>query len=164
MRSSLVCLVVLVLFAGCASEVSEIPDALRYSKTAAGIPNAAFIHGTNRKDTFPFGDDHTACIMSIDGRTIKDERKRWNEDIPLEPGNRKIEVLYYHAAFITGVTFFLDVAPRKRYELRFAEEKNKGIDFWIVDLATGSPVTDVSRGLLINGAGEGFIPIIIPIK
>ena len=154
---------VVLLMSGCAT-VSEIPDELRYSRKAEDITNPAFIHGSNHKDAFPLFDDHTACVMAIDGRTIKDERKRWNQDIPLEPGDRKIDVVYYHGMFITMATFDLEIKPGAKYEIRFKEEGNQQVDFWLVDLAVGTPVTGVSRGLITGGSSGGFVPIFIPMK
>lgn len=157
----LVLLSLLAVLSGCQS-VSEIPPELQYSRKASDIQNPAFIRGTNRKDAFPLFDDHTACVMTIDDKSIMDDRKKWNQELPLEPGHRPIEVLYYHGAFITKARFVLEAKPGAKYEVRFKVGK-QAVDFWIVDLATDTAVTGIERGIM-SGGGGGYVPIFIPVR
>ena len=152
----------LLLLGGCTAPVSQIPPELIYSRSSADIANAAFIRGTDRKDKVPIFDHHTGCVMSIDGKSVRNERERWKEALPVEPGERTVAVLYYHGVFIAKTEFTFVFEPNTHYEVRFQENGRKSVDFWIVNLKNETPVTGIERSSMMGGTGGGFIPIIIP--
>lgn len=156
--------IVAAFLAGCTSPVAQIPPELIYSRKAADIPECAFIRGTDRKDNVPIFDHHTGCVTTIDGKRIMEERKRWSEEIPIEPGSRHIGVFYYHGAFMAKSVFDFDALPNTRYEVRFRESGTQFVDFWIVQLSSEKPVTDVKRGTMTGGGRDTFVPIFIPMK
>ena len=145
----------LVLVAACAS-VSDIPAQDLYQPPPPGA-SAALLKGSNITETGLWGSDHRGYALMIDLKSIPDAADHWNEPVALSPGWHTIGAEYRYSNFIAraylpfeakaGTTYQLMIKPG----LEDTPEARRYNDFWIVDLATGKPVTPVHHQQTTGG-------------
>ena len=163
--SRVLLLSVLLTLAACAS-VRQIPPELQYAPQVDGFSLMASIKGSQTERHIL--DDFTAYVIAVDGKRVMALRKGWNAELPILPGARTITVAFQRGAFNAQADLSLDAAAGSKYEVQFVSDVGLGFDdantycdFWIIDLATQKPVTEVRRGI-IGGGGQTAVPIFIP--
>jgi len=154
---------ILLLVVGCAT-TPEIPPELQYVLPSGSSESLATITGS--QEDIALLDDLTAYVIAVDGKRVMAERKGWNEPLPILPGTRRITAAFQRGVFNTKAELPLEVVAGATYQIRFSSDvalygSNTYCDFWIIDVVSQKPVTEIRRGL-IRGGGETMIPIFIP--
>ena len=162
--SRVLLLSVLLTLAACAS-VRQIPPELQYSPPVDGSSLMASIKGSQIERHIL--DDFTAYVIAVDGKRVMALRKGWNVELPILPGSRTITIAFQRGVYNAQVDLSVDATAGSKYEVRFISDVGLGFydantycDFWIIDLATKKPVTEVRRGI-IGGGGQTAVPIFI---
>jgi hypothetical protein len=101
-------------------------------------------------------DNYTAFISAVDAKPVAAGREGWATPIELKAGRHQLTVEFRRGVFSARTLLEVDVKPDASYELRFTSDaelfgKNSYCDFWIVDLATGKPVTGVMKASVAKG-------------
>ena len=94
-----------------------------------------------------------AFVFAVDDKRVESGKDRWNVPIPLRPGSRVVSVEINRGSAYARVNLSLNADAGKDYGIRFATDlggANSFCDFWIIDAATGAPVTKVQRGYVIR--------------
>lgn len=115
-----------------------------------------------------WADDFTVYIFAIDGKRVIVEREGWNTPIKLAKGKRTITAEFVRGSYRTKVDIKLNVVENSTYQLHYSSDvgfdgANTYCDFWIINMETGKPVTDIKRGSVSLYGDMGYTPIFIPI-
>lgn len=143
------------LLAGCATAV-DIPAEDRYQPPPPGAP-AASVKGSNLTEEGLFGSEHRGFVTMVDLKTVPGAADHWSEPIGLSPGKHTIVAEYHYSNFMARAYLPLDARAGINYQLMIKnghEDSPEGHlynDFWIVDLATGKPVTQIYRRQATGG-------------
>lgn len=147
----LIVLIMIALIGGCASE-RQIPAELQYTPPVAKS-KVATIQGS--QDVILLWNDLTAFVIAVDGKRVMSERKGWDNKLPIAAGTRNITVAFQHGVYNAQADLSLNAISGRQYQVRFKSDAqlfgaNDYCDFWIVDVDTQKPVTDIRRGLIIG--------------
>ena len=104
----------------------------------------ASIRGSEETSTML--DNFTVFIAAVDGEPVAAGRAGWNAALPLKAGPRRLTLAFVRGVFTAQADVQLTAASEASYEVKFASDaqlfgKNSYCEFWIVDAATGLPVT-----------------------
>jgi hypothetical protein len=148
---------------GCVAQ-EKIPPELQYNAAIFQNDPTATLIGS--QENVSILDDYTAYVSGVDGKRVMIGRKGWNNPLPILEGKRNLIVSFMRGAFYAQTNLVLSASKGSQYQIRFSTDvqvlgTNSYCDFWIVDLATGKAVTDISRGTVSGGAQSGG-PIFIP--
>ena len=125
----------------------------------------ATIKGTEKPSTF--FDNFTAFLLAIDGKRVMAGRKGWNVPLVIAAGHHTITTEFNRSVYVARTEIDFDAAKGTAYEVRFEGDValyagHTYVDFWIVNIASGKPVSAIKRGSMSGGSSSTFIPIIIP--
>lgn len=148
----------------------EIPVELRYSEPSLVRENTATIRGSQIANKYALS-KQTVYVLGVDNKVVMDEADGWNKDLRINSGLRMLTIAFDFGTDYSQVQIALNANPHKRYEIKFRSDigelfkQNLFIDIWIVDIETGKPVTNVTRGRIESApGGYGSTPIFIPIN
>jgi hypothetical protein len=101
---------------------------------------------TGSEETSTMLDNFTAFVAEIDGVPVAAGRAGWNTSLTLKPGVRRLTLGFKRGVFSAQTIVELNVESRTAYQVRFASDaelfgKNSYCEFWIVNAATGAPVS-----------------------
>jgi hypothetical protein len=145
----------LAFLAGC-STAPEVPGEDVYQAPPPG-GGTATLRGSSVKENGFFGSEHRGFVTMIDYKAVPDASDHWDEPIVLHPGKRSITAEYRYSNFMTRAYVTFDAKPGANYQLMVRNSVDADPDgrlyndFWIVDLATGKPVTPVFHRQLSGG-------------
>lgn len=152
----LVILLVIVFLVGCATTSVDVPVELLYSPPEQSEKEFCEIKGSK----------HRGCtyIATIDGKYLKDGINNWDIPTRLRIREQAIVAEFRSGSSYSKVTFF-SFSPEhgKSYEVRSAHKKRL-ISFWIHDLSTNKPASEVKKAAIKTDTGGAFIPIFIPVS
>lgn len=136
---------------GCALKPLEAPPEPEYSAPSGETGPIATVRGSQQKASV--GDDYIGYVLAVDGNGVTMGRAGWNRDLPVKAGNRTLTVAFQRGLYTARAELPLDAMAGHQYEVSFEAHThvfNAGTDcdFWIVDLATGRPVTDKIGGAI----------------
>lgn len=145
----------IVLFAGCAS-APETPAEGAYEPPAATGAPVASIKGSRILGDSVFDGEHTGSVFMIDMKLVAEAQRNWKEPIMLTPGGHDLTVVYLHSNFRGQANVKFVAAAGANYQLLFKglvvpPDNQRYCEFWIVDLATSAPVTEVHRSRVSGG-------------
>lgn len=148
---STLCALFAILLAGCGS--APIPPELQYHAPLAAT-NVATITGSEVPSLLTH--NQTAYVYTVDGKVVMAGKKGWNVPLVLEAGPRIVGVLMLRGDFLSRSYLELEAIAGAHYVLRFETDvglvgENTYCDFWIIDAATGKPVTPKQRGGIEGG-------------
>ena len=111
----------------------------------------ASIKGSEESSTML--DNFTAYVGAIDGAPVTAGRAGWNTPVRLKAGPRRLSLRFNRGVFAARADLELQAKSEASYQVRFASDaelfgKNSYCEFWIVDTATGQPVTERVRTVL----------------
>lgn len=103
-------------------------------------------HITGSEETSTMLDDFTVFVAAIDGVPVAAGRAGWNTALPLKAGPRRLTVVFNRGVFASQAVIEFTAASEAAYQVKFATDaqlfgKNSYCEFWIVNAATGEPVT-----------------------
>jgi hypothetical protein len=143
-----------------------MPPELQYQPPR---PSAATATIRGSQETVPLLDDYTVYVLGVDGKRVMTGRAGWSSALPLVAGKRRIGVAFQRGVLRAQAEIHVDVEPGRAYEVRYATDvqlygTNSYVDFWVVDLTSGTAVTDVRRGHVNRGGDPPtyYVPIIVP--
>ena len=145
----------LVLLAGCETAV-ETPAEDSYQPPPPGAPSAS-LRGSSITEAGLFASEHRGFVTMVDLKTIPGAAYHWSEPIALPPGKHTIVAEYHYSNFMARAYLPLDARAGASYQLMIknghddSPEARLYNDFWIVDLATGKPVTLIYRRQATGG-------------
>ena len=145
------------LLAGCTS-IADSPGADSYLPPLPGAP-AAFLKGTSIGEGGMFASEHRGYAIMIDLKPVPNAAENWSGPIALTPGKHTIVAEYRYSNFMARAYLPLDAKAGVTYQLLIKnghDESPEGrpfTDFWIVDLGTGNPVTQIYRRQVTGGKG-----------
>lgn len=95
-------------------------------------------------------DNFTAYVDAVDGVAVPAGRPGWNTPVALPAGPRRLTLAFNRGVFSARTEVAFTAASGARYQVRFATDaqlfgRNSYCEFWIVDTATGSAVTERRR-------------------
>jgi len=152
-------LAVIALLAGCATTAPTVPSSpsptATVTPTAAAPAPAPVIEAkpatlTGSEESSAMLDSFTAFVTAVDGVNVAAGRQGWNTPLPIKAGLRRLSVAFNRGVFAARGNLELKARSEAAYQLKFATDaqlfgKNSYCDFWIVDAATGEPVTERTR-------------------
>jgi len=123
-----------LVFAGCATGPQSGPAAARF----------ATIVGAEEKSLLL--DNFTAFVAAVNGRPVVGGRSNWDKQVTLPAGHCRLTAGFIRGNFHAQAELEFEAKADTSYQLQFKTDaelfgKNSFCDFWIVDLATGQPVT-----------------------
>lgn len=145
----------LAVVAGCSTASVATADDF-YQAPPPGSA-AATLRGSSIKEGGLFGSEHRGFVSMIDLKPVSDAPAKWDEPIAVSPGKRNITVEYHYSNFMTRAYVTFDALPGANYQLMIKNTREPTAevrmynDFWIVDLATGNPVTPVYHRQVTGG-------------
>lgn len=91
-------------------------------------------------------DNFTAFVMAIDGVRLTRGREGWNAPLPLKAGQRHLTLAFNRGVFVAQAEILFTAVSETAYQVKFATDaqlfgKNSFCEFWIVDAASGEPVS-----------------------
>ncbi|MBI2496615.1 MAG: hypothetical protein HYV75_01345 [Opitutae bacterium] len=100
-------------------------------------------------------DNFTAFISAVDHHPVAAGRAGWNTPIELKAGRRELTVEFRRGVFNARTRLVMQAAANASYQLKYTTDaelfgKNSFCDFWVVDLATGRPVTGVMKTAIVR--------------
>ena len=146
---------------GCET-VSDVPMEDAYQPPPAGAP-VAFLKGTSISEGGLFGTDHRGFVAMVDLKTVLDAADHWSDSLPLTTGRHTIAAEYRYSNFMTRAYLTLEAKAGVTYQLMIKSGHDESpqarlySDFWIVDAATGEPVTPVFRRQATGGKKGGSL-------
>ncbi len=157
----MISLIAILFLVGCAT-IPHIPVELQYTTPPGPSTELATITGS-QTDVF-FFDDYTVYILGLDGKRVMLGRKGWNTPIQIQPGQHNITTAFVRGMFWAQADLMLQAVAGAQYQVRFSSDvwafgPNSYCDFWIVDVTTQKPITDIKRGKLGGGQTPVFIPV-----
>ncbi|MEO6876493.1 MAG: hypothetical protein ABI222_16885 [Opitutaceae bacterium] len=141
--------------AGCAT-TSDTPAADIYEAPPPGAP-AAYVLGSRINKGGLFGDEYTGFVVMIDLKVVDNAKDRWDKPLALAPGKHTLFGEFRYSNFMARASIPLEVKAGTTYQLMIkytaaaAPETQRFNDFWIIDKATGKPVTKVYRQQATGG-------------
>jgi len=98
-------------------------------------------------------DNFTAYVAAVDGHTMTAGRAGWNVPLTLPAGPHRLKVAFNRGVFAAEAELPLTARPARAYEVKFSSDaeffgRNSYCEFWLVDTATGEPVTNRVRAVL----------------
>jgi hypothetical protein len=145
----------LALLAGCSTAPAPA-TADEYLPPAAGVPSAT-LKGVRLSEGGLFGETHTAYVYMVDLTSLRDAANAWDKSIAIAAGKRTVMAEYRFSNFKARATLLLNAAAGHSYQLMIAHGRDNTpelklfCEFWIVDHATGKPVTPVYRAQVMGG-------------
>ena len=146
-------LLITVFLAGCVTSPRAIPPELQYVAPVRQESTLATLLGFREKGTSP--NDHTAYVLAIDGKRVMAGPQSWSTALPIQPGLHDITVAFQSGPFNTQADLQLQAEAGRKYQIQFSTdvqflEANSYCDFWIIEIATGKPVTGIGCGGIVN--------------
>jgi hypothetical protein len=145
----------LALLAGCET-APELPAEDLYQPPPPGAP-AATLRGSNIIEPGLFGSEHRGFVTMVDLKTVTGAADHWSEPITLAPGKHTIVAEYHYSNFMARAFLPLEAKAGASYQL-LIKNGHQGTpegqlynDFWIVDMGTGQPVTQIYRRQATGG-------------
>lgn len=140
-----------LLLAGCTTTAPTPPA------PAVELPPAS-ISGSEESSTML--DNFTAYVVAVDGVPVAAGRAGWSAALPLKPGPRRLSLAFARGVFTARAELTLDAVSQSSYQVKFATDaqlfgKNSYCEFWVVDQATGQPVTPRVRATLARNEADG---------
>jgi hypothetical protein len=150
----------LVGLVGCRSSTYRGAAQSEYRPPAESAEVARLI-GTRRRPGF-LAEDHVGYVLLVDRTFVPNPRRNWDQPLLLAPGRRIITAEYLNGPFSARVDIVLEARPGASYELKIANgveggEGRRFNDFWIVNSADGSVVTQVHH-VLVSGSSGNYNP------
>jgi hypothetical protein len=157
---TVISVIAVFLLSGCAWRPPELPE---YINPSAQSGVTASLTGSQEDSVF--NDNTTAYISNIDAARVAVGRKGWNVPLLITEGTHNLIVSLRKGQYFLQANLSLTVVKGAQYQLRFSNDSGflgnfSYCDFWVVDLATGKTVTDISRAVVSASGGIG--PILIP--
>jgi len=103
--------------------------------------------------------EHTGQVLMIDSKLVRDSHDAWSKSIALAPGRHSIVAKYDHAHYMSQAFLTFEAKAGSAYQLAIKNgteppDEQRYCEFWIVDLATGRPVTEVLRRHVSGGSPQ----------
>jgi len=138
-----------LLFSGCTTVPAAGPAA---PVSAPAAP--ATIKGS--EESSALFDNFTAFIAAVDGQPVAAGRAGWDTPLEVKPGRHVLTGAFKRGVFSATAQLELLAVAHANYQLKYTTDaqlfgKNSFCDFWIADLATGQPVTAVTKAAVVKG-------------
>lgn len=159
--SLLVTISMVAILSGCES-ASDIPIEDAYQPPSAGAA-VAYVRGTSISESGLFGNEHRGFVGMIDLKPVRSAADHWSDPIALTPGRHTIAAEYRYSNFMTRAYLPLDAKAGVTYQVMIKDGHDDSPqarlynDFWIVDSATGDPVTPVYHRQVTGGKKGGSL-------
>jgi hypothetical protein len=145
----------LVLLAGCSTAPDKIAEDA-YHPPAPGAPMAQ-IKGTMIAEGGLFGNTYTSHVYMVDLLAVQDPDRTGEQPVALSPGHHEIGAEFRYSNFQSRAFLPLDAKAGATYQVMIkpgrddVPEGHQFNDFWIIDQATGNPVTKTYRKDVTGG-------------
>ncbi|AOS45212.1 hypothetical protein Verru16b_02290 [Lacunisphaera limnophila] len=108
---------------------------------------------TGSEETSTMLDNFTVYVVAVDGVAVAGGRPGWSTPIALPAGPHRVSLGFNRGVFAAHADLAIEAVSAAAYEVRFASDaqlfgQNSYCEFWIVDTATGQPVTPRVRSAL----------------
>jgi hypothetical protein len=108
---------------------------------------------TGSEETSTLLDNFTVFVTAIDGVPVTAGRAGWSTAVPLKAGQRHLTLAFNRGVFAAQTEISFSAVSETAYQVKFATDaqlfdKNSYCEFWIVNAATGEPVTPRLRAPL----------------
>ena len=132
--------------------VVEAPLQLR----ARGTP-VAFVKGTRLGEDGIFQSSHRGFVSMVDLKPVADAVDHWDELLAVTPGQHTIAVEYRYSNLMSRAYLPLHARAGVTYQVMIehgreaTEDGRLFSDIWLVDTATGKPVTAIYHRQVTGG-------------
>jgi hypothetical protein len=145
----------LLVLAGCSTTPDNTAGDI-YHPPAAGTPMAQ-IKGTMITEGGLFGNTYTSHVFMVDLLSVQNPDLNGEQPVAVSPGRHDIGAEFRYSNFKSRAYLPLDAKAGATYQVMIkpgrddTPEGHQFNDFWIVDLATGQPVTKTYRRDVTGG-------------
>jgi hypothetical protein len=120
------------------------------SVTPAPVIEAKPASITGTEESSAMLDSFTAFVAAVDGIPVSAGRQGWKTPLAIKAGPRRLAAAFNRGVFSANCEVELNARSGMAYQLKFATDaelfgKNSYCEFWIVDAASGEPVTERKR-------------------
>ena len=156
-------LLVACLISGCSTAPkSKLPPELVYLPPTEPAESLAYVKGQIVKSKMPLFDNFNTYVYAIDGKHVRADRKSWASPVALLAGKRIITAAFERGVYMAFAKVEVSIVPGSAYEVRSdcpsspIGKPYKFCDFWVVDLSSEKPVSEVMRARV-----GGEVPTVI---
>lgn len=136
-------LITMVFLGGCATPQPILRELQYVAPTGQASSLATLAGFQEERALLP---DLTAYVFAVDDKRVMSEREGWSTALPMQPGLHKITVFFQRGVYNAQVDLQLQAVAGDKYQIRFSPD----FDFWIIDVATQKPVTEIVRGTIMS--------------
>jgi len=152
--ASLIC----ILLAGCATD-DAIPADQLYRHPPATLAQGTWLKGSKVDESGLFASPHLGCVLMIDGKFVLNSKENPEQPIPITPGAHEISAEYSYSVFTARAALSFEAKSGGNYVLKISprlegEGERRYCDMWVVDAATGQPVSVVKNSYVTGGPSQ----------
>lgn len=129
-----------------------IPPELQYTQPTGDLSNLASISATIIDSKVPLVDNENSYVYAIDGKRVMVKKKDWALPIAVSAGARTITAGFEQGVYMAFAKVEASLVAGHKYQVRSSCDKHAignpytYCDFWVVDSATDTAVSDIARG------------------